>query len=136
MPSPVSPSSRTALVLIGALAACLAVTGCSRGAGEIPELSKRSIYAGIFTKIDQAEAIDDPLARCLAYPDPPHLAWPRPLVEALCGDVRTPSMPIDDLKRLIDRRDWSGLHERYAVICSATAAAPTRRRSSTGRFRS
>lgn len=105
---------RTWSFLIGIVLTVLLMSGCTRGAGEIPELSKRSSYTKIFQQIDQAEAKTDPVERCRSYPSPPHLAWPKSLTDALCADLHTPVQQAADIKPLIDRGDWKVLHDRYA----------------------
>jgi tetratricopeptide (TPR) repeat protein len=35
-------------------------------------------------KVEAAETINDPMRRCLAYPDPPHSHWSPPAVESYC----------------------------------------------------
>jgi tetratricopeptide (TPR) repeat protein len=66
--------------------------------------------------IDEAEAIDDPVERCLRYPIPPEFHWPQALIEALCADMHTPVYYLSDIKRLIDAKDWAGLEAHYAEI--------------------
>lgn len=105
---------RTACIIVGTTLAALLISGCKRGSGEIPELSKRSSYSKIFQQYDRAEAKSDPLERCLSYPSPPHLQWPQSLTDALCADLHTPVMQAADIKPLIDRGDWKTLHDRYA----------------------
>lgn len=110
-----SAARRTNLLIAGAVFTVLLTSGCRRGSGEIPELSKRSSYSKIFQQIDDAEAKSDPLERCLSYPSPPHLQWPESLTNALCADLHTPVMQAGDIKPLIDRGDWKALHDRYAA---------------------
>lgn len=102
------------LGLAGIMLLSVLIAGCTRGAGEIPELSKRSSYAKIFRQIDQAEAKSDPVERCRSYAPPPHLPWPKSLTDALCADIHTPVQQAADIKPLIDRGDWKALHDRYA----------------------
>ncbi len=90
------------------------LVGCKPPSGPIPELSSRPLYSKIFVQIDQAEAKTDPVERCLSYPSPPHLHWPEQLIGALCTDLHMPVMQASDIKAMIDRKDWKGLHDRYS----------------------
>lgn len=92
----------------------LLVSGCQEQAKEIPELSRRSSYEKLFAQIDRAEAEKDPVERCMSTPSPPHLPWPDNLVRLLCADEWAPVMQASDVKAMIDRRDWAGLHDRYS----------------------
>jgi tetratricopeptide (TPR) repeat protein len=87
---------------------------CGRMPPPVPELWERSRYEKIFAEIDRAETIADPVQRCREYPPLPHIAWPQPLVEALCRDNQTPIMKVQELKDGIDRGEWQALHDRYA----------------------
>lgn len=66
--------------------------------------------------VDEAEAIADPVKRCLHYPTPPTFNWSRPLIEALCADMHTPVDHLPDIKRMIDAKDWSGLEAHFTEI--------------------
>lgn len=96
------------------LATISLLVGCNRPSDPIPELSSRPLYSKIFEQIDQAEAINEPVERCMSYPSPPHLPWPEKLISALCADLHTPVMQASDIKSLIDRRDWEALNDRYS----------------------
>ncbi len=66
--------------------------------------------------IDEAEAIADPVERCLRYPTPPGFKWSRALIEGLCADMHTPVDHLPDIKRMIDAKDWAGLEAHYTEI--------------------
>lgn len=103
---------RLGAVLLAAVATLSAA--CGRMPPPVPELWERSRYEKIFAEIDRAETIADPVQRCREYPSLPHIAWPQPLVEALCLDNQTPIMKVEALKDGIDRGEWQALHDRYA----------------------
>lgn len=105
---------RSTLCMMSAIAALTLLAGCKRPSAPIPELSSRPLYSRIFLQIDQAEAKTDPIERCLSYPSPPHLQWPEQLIHVLCADLYTPVMQAPDIKAMIDRKDWKGLHDRYS----------------------
>lgn len=103
------------LRILLAAAACLAA-GCDMntyGASQIPELSERERWEPWFVAAYRAEAIDDPVRRCLQYPSPPNLKWSPAIVEALCRDEHTPVPQVDTIKAFIDRKDWEGLDAHY-----------------------
>jgi tetratricopeptide (TPR) repeat protein len=99
---------------LGGLLIGLSTTACDPRPRPVPELWQRNRYEKIFAEIDRVEAIADPVQRCREYPSLPHIAWPQPLVEALCADNQTPIMTVDDIKGMIDRNEWQALHDRYA----------------------
>jgi tetratricopeptide (TPR) repeat protein len=66
--------------------------------------------------VDEAEAIADPVKRCLHYPTPPTFNWSRALIEALCADMHTPVDHLPKVKRLIDAKDWDGLEAHFTEI--------------------
>lgn len=103
---------RLGAVLLAAVATLSAA--CGRMPPPVPELWERSRYEKIFAEIDRVETIADPVQRCREYPSLPHIAWPQPLVEALCLDNQTPIMKVEALKDGIDRGEWQALHDRYA----------------------
>lgn len=103
---------RLGVALVAAAATLSAA--CGRMPPPVPELWERSRYEKIFAEIDRVEMIADPVQRCREYPPLPHIAWPQPLVEALCRDNQTPIMKVDELKAGIDRGEWQALHDRYA----------------------
>lgn len=73
-----------------------------------------------------AEAMADPLQRCLAYPDPPGSHWSRAAVEAYCRYRTQPFLGADEAKALIahghadelDRRLADALHRQQTEPAS------------------
>lgn len=110
---PAAHTKRRLGVALIAAAATLSAA-CGRMPPPVPELWERSRYEKIFAEIDRVETIADPVQRCREYPPLPHIAWPQPLVEALCRDNQTPIMKVQELRDGIDRGEWQGLHDRYA----------------------
>lgn len=72
-------------------------------------------------KARKVEAIDDPLQRCLAYPDPPGSHWNADAVRAYCRYRNLSVITFDEARRLIeaghaaelDRRLADALHRQY-----------------------
>jgi tetratricopeptide (TPR) repeat protein len=105
---------RSPIWMMTVIVALTSLVGCKPPSAPIPELSSRPLYSKIFVEIDQAEAITDPIERCLSYPSPPHLQWPEQLIKVLCADLFTPVMQAPEIKAMIDRKDWKGLHDHYS----------------------
>ena len=63
----------------------------------------------------KANAIADPLARCLAFPDLPGNAWPAGLARAHCELGHGPRIRLDDVRALLDSGDTAQLEARYTA---------------------
>jgi tetratricopeptide (TPR) repeat protein len=61
----------------------------------------------------RAEALSDPLARCLAYPDYPGNAWPKGLAAAYCHYEHDPAVTLAMLREALDKHTLPALEERY-----------------------
>lgn len=61
----------------------------------------------------RAEALADPLARCLAYPDYPGNAWPKGLAAAYCHYEHDPAVTLAMLREALDKHALSALEARY-----------------------
>ena len=59
-----------------------------------------------------ADKIDDPLARCLAWPDAPGNAWPAGLARAHCEYLFGPRVGFEDMQAMVGRGDIAGLEAR------------------------
>jgi tetratricopeptide (TPR) repeat protein len=59
-----------------------------------------------------ADAIADPLARCLAFPDAPGTQWPAGLARAHCEYAFGPHLTFKDMRAFVDRGDVAGLEAR------------------------
>jgi tetratricopeptide (TPR) repeat protein len=101
-------------ILIRAIAVHFVVTvllGCGATSRE-PD-SAESVHEAWYARLDEAEAVEDALRRCLAVPDPQGYKWPTDLLRALCQDNRSPVANAQVVRPLIDRADWSALHAHY-----------------------
>jgi len=114
MPNNAMPNSAPlSLRAFSVVAFALACAGCDFRPRQISELSERDRYEPILARIDRAEAIADPVERCIATPSPPHLAWPEAMIEAFCRDQFTPVAQAETVRGMIDRSDWDGLRAHY-----------------------
>ncbi len=80
-----------------------ALAGHTAGAKPLPQASLFTpVQAAEFlVRARHAEAIADPLKRCLAYPDPPGSHWDRAAVVAYCKHKFQPGIALATIKRLI-----------------------------------
>lgn len=62
-----------------------------------------------FVAAKAADAIADPLARCMAFPDLPGNHWPAGLGEAHCHLAFDPAITLDVVKTYLARKDYAGL---------------------------
>lgn len=106
-------AGRSLTLSLALLLSASLLTGCDYKPFQFPELSKRSESEKQFERIDRAEAITDPIRRCIEYPSPPGVKWPAAMIEAFCRDVHTAAPRADTIKAMIDRQDWNGLRSFY-----------------------
>jgi tetratricopeptide (TPR) repeat protein len=89
------------LFLATTLALCLCPIG-SAAAGTQPPAE----YADYIAAIRKADAIKDPLQRCLAYPDLPGNTWAPGVAKARCTMFLTPPLySLDDIERVLAQPD-------------------------------
>jgi tetratricopeptide (TPR) repeat protein len=72
----------------------------------------------------QAEAIADPLQRCLNYPEPPGVAWSKAVTSAYCHNQLDPWVTWDDARRLIQAGRAAELDKRLAEAMHAQLSQP------------
>ncbi|GGY18853.1 hypothetical protein GCM10008098_08710 [Rhodanobacter panaciterrae] len=75
----------------------------------------------------KAEAIADPLQRCLAYPDPPDSHWSRDTVVAYCHYRLQPRLTFAEAQSLIQHDNAAELDRRLAAALHAQQADPAAR---------
>lgn len=75
----------------------------------------------------RAEAITDPLQRCLAYPDPPDSHWSHDAVVAYCHYRLQPVMSFDEMQTLIQHGQAAELDRRLAAALHAQQTQPDAR---------
>jgi tetratricopeptide (TPR) repeat protein len=66
--------------------------------------------------IAQAEEISDPMQRCLEFPAPRGLDWPKAYVEAFCMDTLSPSLSAHEISDAIENRKAAELDTRLDAI--------------------
>jgi tetratricopeptide (TPR) repeat protein len=71
-----------------------------------------------------AEAIEDPLQRCLAYPDPPHSHWSHEAVVAYCRYRLRPMISTAEINALIRSGQTAELDHRLAAALHAQLTQP------------
>lgn len=71
-----------------------------------------------------AESIDDPLKRCLAYPDPPRSHWPRDVTAAYCRYRLQPMISTAEINALIRNGQTAELDKRFATALQAQLTQP------------
>ncbi|KFN41013.1 tetratricopeptide repeat protein [Arenimonas oryziterrae] len=69
--------------------------------------------AEFFAKAKAADALADPLERCLAYPDLPGNAWPRDLAKASCEMVFGREITLSEIDGYLDRKALAELDAIY-----------------------
>jgi len=74
----------------------------------------RAQVQAFLTKARQADAIADPLQRCLAYPDPPGSHWNAAAVKAYCRYRNLPIITFDQMRQLIESGHAAELDQRLA----------------------
>lgn len=77
--------------------------------------------------VKRAEAIDDPVARCVAYPDPPGSHWSRDAVAAYCRYNLQPLIGFDEMQALIEHGEAATLDRRLAEARRAGETNPALR---------
>jgi tetratricopeptide (TPR) repeat protein len=68
-----------------------------------------------FRQAEAADALADPLARCLAFPDLPHQQWPAGLARAHCEYAFGPRITLAKARALLDRGALAELDALYAA---------------------
>jgi tetratricopeptide (TPR) repeat protein len=69
-----------------------------------------------FDAAKRAEQIADPLQRCLAYPDPPGSHWSHDVVAAYCTYRAQPTVPLAEVRQLIESGRAAELDRRFAAM--------------------
>jgi len=100
---------------------------------EITQPAKHALPSHKFTReqgftfiaaMKKAEAIADPLQRCLAYPDPPDSHWTRATVVAYCRYRLPPLLTFEQAQDLIQHGKSAELDRRLAAALQAQLADP------------
>jgi len=73
-------------------------------------------WRDFLVKARAADAIADPLQRCLAYPDVPGNQWPAQAAAQHCDWNFGPVPSLAQVRQLLDAKDVQGLEQRYAQL--------------------
>lgn len=90
------------------------------------EFTRDEGYA-FFAAAEKAEAIADPLQRCLVYPDPPGSHWSHDAVAAYCHYRLQPVITFAEAQKLIQDGHAAELDRRLAAALHAQQTAPDSR---------
>lgn len=88
-----------------------------------PLFSREETYA-FLDAAKRAEAIPDPLQRCLAYPDPPHSHWAHDAVVAYCKYRNQPIITFAEVKQLVQSGRVAELDHRFEQALQAQLTQP------------
>jgi tetratricopeptide (TPR) repeat protein len=99
-------------------------TSALTGKGHL--FTNAEVYA-FLAAAKQAEAIKDPLQRCLAYPNPPGSHWTPVAVNAYCQYRMQPLMSFDELQALIQNGQTAEADRRFAQMLAAQSTQPNAR---------
>jgi tetratricopeptide (TPR) repeat protein len=89
-----------------------------------PRLFTREETYAFLAAAKRAEAIKDPLQRCLAYPDPPGSHWSHDSVVAYCHYRLQPVMSFAEAETLIQHGQAAELDRRLAAALHAQQTQP------------
>lgn len=89
-------------------------------------LERERAYA-FLAAAKQAEAMADPLQRCLKYPDPPGSHWPAVAVEAYCRYRTQPMAPYDEVRTQLQRGEFDALERRLDALLQDKPTRPEQR---------
>jgi hypothetical protein len=95
--------------------------------GTKPHLFTRDEANAFLDKAKRAEAIADPLQRCLAYPDPPGSHWSTDAVSAYCHYRFQHVITFAEVQKLIQDGHAAELDKRFEEILQAQLTDPAAR---------
>jgi hypothetical protein len=108
------------------LLAWVAMSACTVTAADSPKTggsAEHPALAGVvapwrdyLVAAREADRIEDPLARCLAFPDPPNVQWPTGHSEAFCRYRFAKVMSLADIEALIERDELDGIDDKVEAL--------------------
>jgi hypothetical protein len=111
------------------LVACAAVWTCAATAADSPKRegsAKQATLAGVaapwrdYLRVArEADRIEDPLARCLAFPDLPNVQWPSGHSHAFCRYRFAEVMSLSDVETMIERGELKELDGKVEALLEA-----------------
>jgi tetratricopeptide (TPR) repeat protein len=114
------------LVLVAALAA-LVVYRQSADSGVASVDTRRQVSSELareLAAIRNAEAIKDPVARCLAYPDPSELKWDTKIVHRRCGQLSMHMMSADEMREALAKHQPETLEQAFDSYSMKNSSDP------------
>ncbi|QNK01876.1 DUF4034 domain-containing protein [Dyella telluris] len=105
-------------------AAMAASTDAGALDGSKAHSAERERTYAFLAAVKQAEAMADPLQRCLKYPDPPGSHWPVAAVEAYCRYRTQPLAPYDEVRTLLQRGEFAEVERRLAALLQDKLTKP------------
>lgn len=110
-------------VLTMALIAC--APNIAAAADRQPFADAPELWRGYLLKAKAAEALPDPLQRCLAYPDLPGVAWPEGHSAAHCRLHYPATMTLADIGREVRSGNLSKLETAFSMLLERHFSEPS-----------
>lgn len=121
-----------ALILLGVAAAILYKSVDDNGTlWRRPPISaqpraSRTAFADTLARLRDAEKVEDPFQRCVAYPDPPWIHWDHELIVAFCRSRSFQYLGLDEIKAALDARQPEIVDSAFASYLAANFSDPGR----------
>lgn len=84
-------------------------------------------FDSTWAAIIEADKIEDPVQRCIAYPDPPGMHWAADVVKAVCTRTGYKFPSIDDIAKALDEGHIDTIERTYQEFLEQGAAQPEKR---------
>lgn len=90
-----------------------------------PQNKPPEALAAYFAQVRQAETLQDPEQRCLAYPDLPGNEWPEGAARMRCATVRESPLPLAEIETRLATADGAAwLEQRLETLLDANYSDP------------
>ncbi len=84
-------------------------------------------FASTWATIAEADKIEDPVQRCLKYPDPPGMQWDADVVRAVCLRAGYTYLSIDDIAKALDEGHADTIERTYQDYLDQGTSNPDKR---------
>jgi len=84
-------------------------------------------FDATWAAIVEADKIEDPVQRCIAYPDPPDMHWAADVVKAVCTRTGFKYPSIDDIAKALDEGHIDTIERTYQEFLDQGATQPEKR---------
>lgn len=81
-----------------------------------PTAEQKNDFAAFLKKVAEAEALNDPVQRCIAYPSIPGLEWPKSHIDAHCHYHHDPIISLKQMQALADAGEFNKLEMAFAEL--------------------